>query len=74
MVLTQHVVLLDFVGTDSSHAMYRSTEIEGREPLKLLVPLHTYEDMGKQEQITIAVRPGNAFTDADVAFQTPPGE
>lgn len=74
MVLSQHVVLLDFVGCDSTHALYRSEIEVDRPQLKLLMPLHTYEDMEQPEQVTIAVRPGSAFTDLDVAFLTPPAD
>lgn len=75
--LEQHMVLLDYVGRDASHALFQASEIEGRAPLKVLMPLRIYEDMceqGGDEQVTIAIRRGNAFTDLDVAFQTPPGE
>lgn len=71
MVLAQHAVLLDFVGTGDGYALYQS-DIEGLPPIKVLMPQHTYDDMGAPEQVTVAVRPGSAFTDLDAAFQTPP--
>lgn len=71
--LAQHTVLLDFVGRDIEHALFCSTE-DGRQPTKLLLRMGVYEEMGSPEQVTMSVRPGKAFTDLDVAFQTSPGE
>lgn len=75
--LVQKVTILDFVGDDGGVALFMAKidEDSERPPLRLLLPVEVAAELREADPsgtITIAIRPGNAFSDHDIPFQTPP--
>lgn len=75
MSLTQKKTVLDYVGHDTDAALYMVPIDEDTEamPLRVLIPIATYDDLGRQRKLTVTIQPGDELNDADAAFQADAG-